>query len=142
MSVITDSTPARRAMAAMAAMAVIGVLLLAACGSTSSAISTVDPQSFLSTASQPGVTVLDVRTPDEYASGHLEGAVNMNVEGSDFSTQIATLDKTGTVAVYCHSGRRSAMAADELASAGFTAIVNLKGGIADLQAAGAPIVAS
>ena len=96
----------------------------------------------MTTVAQPGVTVVDVRTPEEYAAGHLEGAVNMNVEGPDFSTQIATLDKNGTVAVYCHSGRRSAIAADQLASAGFTSIVNLKGGIADLQAAGAPIVAS
>lgn len=139
MTVTTDTSLAKRA---LAALAVVGVLLLAACSSGSSAITTVEPQAFLTAVAQPGVTVVDVRTPEEYAAGHLEGAVNMNVEGPDFSTQIATLDKNGTVAVYCHSGRRSAIAADQLASAGFTSIVNLKGGIADLQAAGAPIVAS
>ena len=127
---------------ALVAVTLVGTLLLAACSSSSSAIQTVDPQAFLTTAAQPGVTVVDVRTPDEYAAGHLEGAVNMNVEGPDFSTQIATLSKSGTVAVYCHSGRRSAIAADQLASSGFTSIVNLKGGIADLQAASGVIVAS
>ncbi|MGI9136787.1 MAG: rhodanese-like domain-containing protein [Candidatus Nanopelagicales bacterium] len=139
MTVTTDTRLLKRT---MAVLAVVGVLLLSACSSGSGAISTVEPQAFLTSISQPGVTVLDVRTPDEYAAGHLETAVNMNVEGPDFSTQIATLSKSGTVAVYCHSGRRSAMAADELAAAGFTSIINLKGGIADLQAAGAPIVAS
>lgn len=139
MTVTTHTNLAKRA---LAALAVVGVLLLAACGSGSSAISTVEPQEFLTAVAQPGVTVVDVRTPEEYAAGHLEGAVNMNVEGPDFGTQIATLEKNGTVAVYCHSGRRSAIAADQLASAGFTTIINLQGGIADLQAAGAPIVAS
>jgi len=136
-SITTNTTIVRRSMVALAA---VGVLLLAACSSGSSAITNVNPQTFLTTASQPGVTVVDVRTPEEYAAGHLQGAVNMNVEGPDFGNQIITLDKAGTVAVYCHSGRRSAIAADQLSSAGFTSIVNLEGGIADLQAAGGSIV--
>lgn len=115
-------------------------LVLTGCSSGSSAIQTVDAPTWLSDASQPGVTIVDVRTPDEYAAAHVEGAVNMNVEGPDFAAQIATLDKNGTVAVYCHSGRRSQMAADQMASAGFVKIINLKGGIADLASAGATVV--
>ena len=125
---------------AFVAVTLLGTLLLAACSSGSSAIQNVDPQTFLTTAAQPGVTVIDVRTPEEYAAGHLDGAVNMNVEGPDFGAQIATLDTAGTVAVYCRSGRRSAAAADQMADAGFTTIVNLDGGLADLQAAGGSIV--
>lgn len=136
-SLTTDTSLVKRS---MAAIAVVGLLLLTACSSGSSAVSTVDAQSFLSTASQAGVTVIDVRTPEEYAAGHLDGAVNMNVEGPDFGAQIATLDTAGTVAVYCRSGRRSAAAADQLAGAGFTTIVNLDGGLADLQSAGGSIV--
>jgi phage shock protein E len=138
-SITTETSIIKRS---MAAFAVIGVLLLAACGSSSSsnAITNVDASTFLTTVSQPGVTVVDVRTPEEFAAGHLEGAVNMNVEGPDFSTQIATLDTAGTVALYCQSGRRSAIAADQMASAGFTSIVNLQGGIADLQSAGGNVV--
>lgn len=124
----------------MAAFAVVGVLLLTACGSNSSAITTVEAAAFLTETSKPGVTVVDVRTPEEFTAGHLDGAVNMNVEGSDFDTQIVTLDTAGTVAVYCRSGRRSAIAAEALASAGFTSIVTLQGGLADLQAAGGSIV--
>lgn len=115
-------------------------LVLTGCSGGSSAITTVDASTWMKDATQPGVTIIDVRTPDEFAAAHVEGAVNMNVEGPDFQAQIATLDKNGTVAVYCHSGRRSQMAADQMASAGFTKIINLKGGIADLASAGAPIV--
>lgn len=137
MTVATDTSLIKRV---MAVFAVLGVLLVAGCSSSSSAVTTVDAQTFLTTASQPGVTVIDVRTPEEYAAGHLDGAVNMNVEGPDFSAQIATLDVAGTVALYCQSGRRSAIAADQMAGAGFTSIVNLDGGIADLQSAGGSIV--
>ena len=137
MTTTTDTSLIKRV---MAVFAVLGVLLVTGCSSGSSAVSTVDAQTFLTTASQAGVTVIDVRTPEEYAAGHLDGAVNMNVEGPDFSAQIATLDVAGTVALYCQSGRRSAIAADQMAGAGFTSIVNLDGGIADLQAAGGSII--
>lgn len=85
------------------------------------------------------LTIIDVRTPEEFAAGHLEGAVNMDVEGGQFSTLIADLPKDGEYIVYCHSGRRSAIAADAMAQAGFATIYDL-GGIADWQAAGLPIV--
>jgi rhodanese-related sulfurtransferase len=124
----------------MAVFAVLGVLLVAGCSSGSSTVTTVDAQAFLSAAAQPGVTIVDVRTPEEFAEGHLDGAVNMNVEGPDFSAQIATLEAEGTVAVYCRSGRRSAVAADQMAGAGFTSIVNLDGGLNDLQSAGGSII--
>lgn len=137
MTVTTPSAVTRRA---LAALAIVTALVLSACSSGSSAISNVDATTFLSTVAQPGVTVVDVRTPEEYAAGHVEGSINMNVEGPDFGNQIIKLDKSGTVAVYCHSGRRSAIAADDLAASGFTSIVNLNGGIADLQAAGGRIV--
>ena len=128
----------------LALFALVGVLFVAGCGSggAASAVQAVDPQTFLTTASQPGVTVIDVRTPAEYAAGHVDGAVNIDVEGATFSTDIAKLDKNGTYAVYCHSGRRSGIATDQMGQAGFTKVYNLKGGIADLQAAGAQVVAS
>lgn len=120
--------------------ALLGVSLLAACGSSGS-VTTVDPQAFLSTAKQQGVVVVDVRTPSEYAAGHVDGAINIDVEGGAFDAEIAKLDKNATYAVYCHSGRRSGLATDAMAKAGFTHVYNLQGGIADLQSAGAQIVA-
>jgi phage shock protein E len=129
---------------ALLAMLVAGALLVTGCSSTSTggAVQTVDPQSFLTTAAQPGTTVIDVRTPAEFAAGHVDGAVNIDVEGATFQADIGTLDKNGTYAVYCHSGRRSALATDAMSQAGFTNVYNLNGGIGDLQAAGASIVTS
>jgi rhodanese-related sulfurtransferase len=117
--------------------------LLAGCSSStaSSAVSTVPPSEFVTAMGQPGTVIVDVRTPGEFAAGHVDGAVNIDVESADFGTQIAALPKDTTYAVYCRSGRRSAIAVDQMAYAGFTSVVNLDGGVADLQAAGAPIVA-
>jgi rhodanese-related sulfurtransferase len=117
--------------------------LLAGCSSStaSSAVSTVPPSEFVTAMGQPGTVIVDVRTPGEFAAGHVDGAVNIDVESADFGTQIAALPKDTTYAVYCRSGRRSAIAVDQMADAGFTSVVNLDGGVADLQAAGAPIVA-
>jgi rhodanese-related sulfurtransferase len=83
-------------------------------------------------------TVIDVRTPAEFAEGHIAGAVNIDVEASDFAGQIKALDPKAPYFVYCRSGRRSAIAADQMAGAGFTDIVD-GGGLADLVAAGAPV---
>jgi rhodanese-related sulfurtransferase len=85
------------------------------------------------------LTVIDVRTPDEFATGHIEGAVNIDLEGGGFSAAIAALDPTKPYIVYCHSGRRAAIAAATMVSAGFTGVRDM-GGIADWQAAGLPIV--
>jgi phage shock protein E len=84
-----------------------------------------------------GRTVIDVRTPAEYATGHVAGAIDIDVESTTFDSQIASLDKDAAYLVYCHSGRRSALAAARMAAAGFTDVVD-GGGIDGLVAAGAP----
>ncbi len=85
------------------------------------------------------LTIIDVRTPEEFAEGHIEGAVNSDIEGGAFSGYIATLDKNATYVVYCRSGRRSALAAQAMSSAGFTQVYDI-GGLADWEAAGYPVV--
>lgn len=78
-------------------------------------------------------SVIDVRSADEFNSGHLEGAINMDVESANFSSQIATLDKSGKYLIYCHSGRRAGIAVDQMSSSGFTDVTNI-GGISDAAA--------
>jgi rhodanese-related sulfurtransferase len=85
------------------------------------------------------LTIVDVRTPQEFAAGHLQDAVNLDLEGGQFSKEITSLPKDAAYIVYCHSGRRSAIATATMAAAGFTTVYDL-GGIADWQAAGQPIV--
>ena len=73
-------------------------------------------------------TILDVRTPKEYAEGHVNGSVNMNYFDKDFKDQVGKLDKAKPVYVYCHSGGRSSKAMNIMKSQGFKTIYNLTGG--------------
>ena len=131
---------AGRLLAALAA--VLGIALLSGCGGSSGSVQTVDPVAWLTSASQPGTVVVDVRTPAEYAAGHLDGAINIDVESAGFDQQIAALETSTTYAVYCQSGRRSGLAAAAMDRAGFAHVVNLDGGIADLAGAGGQVVTS
>ena len=74
-------------------------------------------------------TVLDVRTPEEWAEGIIPNAEQMNYHADDFATQIESLDKSKPVFVYCKRGGRSAGAAEILKEKGFTKVYNLDGGI-------------
>ena len=86
----------------------------------------------------PNAVIIDVRTPGEYGQGYLPNAVNMDWKGSDFGKQIATLDKSKPVFVYCQSGGRSASAANKMRSEGFKEVYELKGGIMKWRAANLP----
>lgn len=72
--------------------------------------------------------LVDVRTPDEYMSGAIEGAKNINYFSPDFLAGINKLDKEKPVVLYCRSGRRSAKAAENMIQAGFKEVYNVKGG--------------
>lgn len=99
----------------------------------------VDAARFAEVVATPGVTVIDVRTPEEFAEGHIAGALNYNVQGPDFAQQISTLDPAGTYAVYCRSGNRSQPAVAAMAGAGITGIYELQTGIVGWQEAGLPV---
>ena len=117
------------------------VLLLAGC-STSSTSSDLTSTEFSNKVTESGVITLDVRTPGEFMAGHIQGAINIDIEGTEFETEIAKLDKTQTYAIYCQSGRRSSIAVETMQSAGFNKLFNLTNGIQDWQAQNLPIVTS
>jgi phage shock protein E len=81
-------------------------------------------------------TLLDVRTAEEFATGHLQGAKNLNFRASDFAQQLAKLNLQGTYLVYCASGNRSGQAVAQMRTKGFKKATNV-GGYKDLKAAGA-----
>lgn len=118
----------------------ITALTLAGC-SSSGGYTTQNVQEFMTTISNSNVVVIDVRTPAEFASGHVANAVNIDVESGNFEQEISALDKSKTYALYCRSGRRSASASGIMSDAGFTSIVNLDGGAGDLANAGQQLVA-
>ena len=71
--------------------------------------------------------IIDVRTAAEFSAGHLEGAVNIDVESAQFTDQISALDESGTYFIYCHSGRRAGIALDQMKQLGFSQVTNLGG---------------
>lgn len=95
------------------------------------------PGDFVAKTADSNVVVLDVRTPAEFAAGHVQGATNLDVNAPGFAQQIAALDKGKTYVLYCRSGNRSGRAAAQMQDAGFPALFNA-GGFEALAAAGAP----
>jgi rhodanese-related sulfurtransferase len=85
------------------------------------------------------VEVLDVRTPEEYAEGHIEGATLIDFYEPDFADRIAELDHGATYVVYCRSGNRSEQAVALMKEQGFTAVNDLDGGVTAWSAAGLPL---
>lgn len=68
--------------------------------------------------------VIDVRTPAEFAEGHLEGAINIDWQGESFAEEIAQFDTAGTYVIYCRSGNRSGQAISAMTGMGFTDLTN------------------
>lgn len=116
----------------------MSALQVSSCNGNNKIISVSAPE-FEKEIKADSVQLLDVRTPQEYADGHIVGAMNINVQSDDFQ-KIAEkeLSKDFTILVYCRSGRRSMDAAEILAGLGYT-VVNLKGGIIEWQDTGMPV---
>jgi len=103
-------------------------------------VNKLDTQNFdkkLKEAKDP--VLIDVRTPGEYAQGHLANAISMDIYSNDFKSRASKLDKSKPVFVYCKAGSRSDSAADVLSDLGFKEIYDLNGGIISWQKANKPI---
>jgi len=87
-----------------------------------------------------GAQLLDVRTPEEWSEGIIEGATMANIYEADFDANLAKLDKEKPVAVYCKSGGRSGQAMAKMNELGFKEVYNLKGGIGAWNGADKPTV--
>ncbi len=83
----------------------------------------------------PDFVILDVRTPKEFNSGHIENAANIDYKSKDFKEKVDKLDKNKTYALYCGSGRRAAASSDIMAELGFKHIYQF-GGVKQWQEAG------
>ena len=109
-------------------------------GCSAQRFTTLSPDDFQSSIADGAVQLVDVRTPEEYAEQHINGAINIDVYEDSFIEQCkARLDKDRPVAVYCRSGKRSANAAGQLRKAGFKCVLNLDGGITAWLDAAKPV---
>ncbi len=72
--------------------------------------------------------LIDVRTPEEFAKGYVEGAKNINFNAANFESQISQLDKNQPAFIYCQSGGRSGKAYKKMKAWGFTKVYDMEGG--------------
>lgn len=86
--------------------------------------------------------ILDVRTPGEYASGHLQNSTNLDYNGGVFTAQLSSLDKTKLYLIHCQSGGRSGLAYNDMISAGFSKVYNMSGGYSSWNSQGFPKTSS
>lgn len=113
--------------------------LLGACAENDR-IESVDAKTFEIAITQGEVQLVDVRTPAEYAEGHIDAAININMQDADFVTKAnELLNKEEVVYVYCRSGGRSMKAALMLSKEGYR-LVNLKGGMMEWNKEGKKVI--
>ncbi|MEM8745438.1 MAG: rhodanese-like domain-containing protein [Actinomycetota bacterium] len=106
------------------------------------AIRIVSPTDAAATLDDPpdDLVVLDVRTAEEFADGHIEGAVMLDFYRDDFAEQIAALDRDVPYVIYCRSGNRSGQTRQLMADLGFEAVDDVDGGVISWAEAGLPFV--
>ncbi len=114
----------------------------AAASGDAAGIRVVTPQDAAATIADPpdDLVILDVRTPEEYAEGHVDGAVLLDFYREDFAEQLAELDPDVSYVLYCRSGNRSGQTRTLMSDLGFTDVADVEGGIVNWQSAGLPVV--
>ena len=118
---------------------VASVMLLCSCSHKCS-VESVNANEFEHQIHSRQVQLVDVRTLEEYASGHIVNAINIDVQKNDFPQEASKrLKKNVPTYVYCRSGKRSMEAADILCKEGYQ-VVNLRGGIKEWCEAGLPTI--
>ena len=96
----------------------------------------VDATNFKGLVDSKAGLLVDVRTPKEFTSGHIAGAINIDWKNQkEFARKIAKISKDKTVLIYCHSGHRSGLATKFLKEQGYSKIYNLETGIMGWKAA-------
>jgi phage shock protein E len=119
----------------------LGAVVLAGCSSSTAELETVSPDSAATIiADDSSEVIIDIRTPEEFDQGIIEGAVNIDFYETSFADDLDGLDKDAHYVVYCRSGNRSGQAMDTFADLGFTNVTEIDGGIANWYETGLPVV--
>lgn len=94
----------------------------------STIVQVIDPEVYELQIEKEEVQLVDVRTPEEFNEGHIEGAENIDFLADGFLPNFEKFDKSKPLYIYCRSGNRSGKAAAKLSEMGFSKIIDLKGG--------------
>jgi rhodanese-related sulfurtransferase len=97
-------------------------------------------QMILENKNNSNFIILDIRTTEEFADGHIEDAVNIDFYSSTFNDELDKLDKTKTYLVYCRTANRSGQAMPMMKELGFEEVYNMLGGIVEWENNNYPIV--
>ena len=112
-----------------------GVFAFISCSSnklSDNGIGRLTNEQFRKEAKKPNTVIIDVRTPEEFQAGHIEGAVLMDyLETEKFVKQVVALDPDKQYLLYCRTGKRSMNAATIMKTKGFTKVSDLKDGISE-----------
>jgi rhodanese-related sulfurtransferase len=102
----------------------------------------VSPEEAATTIADPpaDLVILDVRTPEEFAEGHIEGAVMVDFYSDTFDAELAALDTDVPYVVYCRSGNRSGQTIAKMEQIGFQSVEDIDGGVVAWADAGLPLV--
>jgi len=124
---------------------VIGATLAGGCaGTATQKFTDITPQAAFALIQEnrnnPDFVIIDVRTPEEFAGGHIEGATNINFYADTFRDTLNGLDRNKTYLVYCAVGGRSGSALDIMAELNFREAYNMLGGINQWRGEGLPTV--
>lgn len=117
----------------------VGALALGLSAWSQAGTTELEPPAFQKAIEEGKAVLVDVRTPAEFASGHIAGSVNIDWTGKDYEQAFAKLDLKKPVLLYCHGGGRSEQALEHLADKGYS-VRHLDGGISAWKKAGLPVV--
>lgn len=121
---------------------VFALIFLVFSGAKAQNVQDVDALKFKELVDKGNCLLLDVRTPGEYASGHIAGSTNINIADPAFESRIKLLDKSKSILIYCLSGSRSEVAAMYMSKLGYKPVYNLQRGVITWNRAGLPLETS
>jgi rhodanese-related sulfurtransferase len=130
---------ARSARGGSILVALVFGVVLSACGSAATLETVPAAEAATVLDTEPGVVLLDIRTPEEFSDGRIAGSINIDFYAADFSNRLGSLDRETTYVVYCRSGNRSDSAMDIFADLGFKSVYEVDGGILGWVGAGLPV---
>jgi phage shock protein E len=129
----------------LAYLLVVG-FVVSACGATGVAeatglrtVAASDAESVIAAGGED-LVVLDIRTPEEFAEGHIDGAVNIDFYAADFGDRLAELDPEARYVLYCRSDNRTGQTMPMLEELGFADVAEVDGGVVAWAEAGLPLV--
>lgn len=122
-------------------LVVVGLLVTFSACNQQSPANVLAPAAYAEMMQNESGVLLDVRTAEEYAEAHLEGAIQLDYyETESFSAALDDMDKSKTYYIYCRSGSRSSTAQNMMVAKGFEKVYNLDGGILAWRKAQLPVV--